>query len=106
MAKLILITGVSGFVATHIVKSFLERGYHVRGTVRSEESAKNVRTTFSQYGDQLSFVTVPNIDVSGAFDDAVLGVDGVSAMTRGGKHVQVLIQSDYSHRIAFSAEGR
>ena len=78
----------------------------MRGTVRSEESANNVRTTFSQYGDQLSFVIVPDISVSGAFDNAVLGVDGVSALTRGGKHVQVLIRLDYSYRIAFSAKGR
>ena len=39
---LILVTGASGFIATHIVKLLLEKGYRVRGTVRSLKNEKKV----------------------------------------------------------------
>jgi nucleoside-diphosphate-sugar epimerase len=31
----ILVTGASGYVASHIIKILLENGHNVRGTVRS-----------------------------------------------------------------------
>lgn len=33
--KLVLVTGASGFLAGHIINILLEKGYKVRGTVRS-----------------------------------------------------------------------
>lgn len=40
--QLILVTGASGFVASHIIKSLLELGAKVRGTVRSLENEEKV----------------------------------------------------------------
>ena len=77
--QIILITGASGFIATWVIRFFLEKGYHVRGTVRSDETANNVRRSFPDYHDQLSFVIVKDIAQKGAFDEAVKGVDGVSS---------------------------
>ncbi|KAK3325121.1 hypothetical protein B0H66DRAFT_110531 [Apodospora peruviana] len=57
----LLVTGANGFVGSHIVKAALEKGYHVRGSVRSEKSAAGVRTNFPQYEDKLSFAIVPDI---------------------------------------------
>jgi nucleoside-diphosphate-sugar epimerase len=34
-AELVLVTGASGYIATHIVQQLLQLGYRVRGTVRS-----------------------------------------------------------------------
>ncbi|KAE8154893.1 hypothetical protein BDV25DRAFT_135536 [Aspergillus avenaceus] len=73
----ILITGASGFIATHVVNAFLRAGYAVRGTVRSEEKAAKVHRTFSEYSERLSFVIVPDIAQPYAFDEAVQGVVGV-----------------------------
>jgi len=73
----VLITGASGFVATHVVDSFLKAGYAVRGTVRSEDTAEKVRRTFPQYADKLSFAIVPDIGAPHAFDEAAKGVRGV-----------------------------
>jgi nucleoside-diphosphate-sugar epimerase len=73
----VLITGASGFVAAHVIRAFLEMGYHVKGTVRSESTAEKVRQTHPQYKDQLSFAIVEDIAVPGAFDEAVKGIDGV-----------------------------
>ncbi|KAH8426572.1 SDR family oxidoreductase [Aspergillus melleus] len=73
----ILITGASGFVATHVVRAFLQRGYLVRGTVRSEQTANNVREIFPQYAEKLSFAIVKDIAEPGAFNEAVKGVQGI-----------------------------
>ncbi|KAF1983211.1 flavonol reductase [Aulographum hederae CBS 113979] len=73
----ILVTGAAGFVAAHVMNSFLEKGYKIRGTVRTEKSADSVRKSHSKYADRLSFVFVQDIAASGAFDEAVKGVDGV-----------------------------
>ncbi|KAH7056993.1 putative cinnamoyl-CoA reductase [Macrophomina phaseolina] len=75
----ILITGGSGFVAAHVLNSFLERGYNVRTTVRSEATAEKVRKTHKKYAEsgQLSFAIVQDVAAPGGFDEAVKGVDGV-----------------------------
>ena len=77
----VLVTGASGFVAAHVLNEFLEHGYHVRGTVWSEETAAKVRKTHAKYGDKLSFTIVKDVAAPGAFDEAVKGVAGVSTTT-------------------------
>ncbi|WP_040803647.1 SDR family oxidoreductase [Nocardia concava] len=42
MSDLVLVTGASGFVAGHVIQELLERGYRVRGTVRSVRRAAAV----------------------------------------------------------------
>jgi len=39
----VLVTGASGFIGLHCVLQLLEQGYRVRGTVRSEKRADEVR---------------------------------------------------------------
>ncbi|KAF9890129.1 hypothetical protein FE257_006290 [Aspergillus nanangensis] len=78
-AETVLITGASGFIATHIVDAFLQAGHTVRGTVRSQSTADRVKQTFLEYvsKDKLTFAIVPDIGVPHAFDEAVKGVTGV-----------------------------
>ena len=53
MANLILVTGASGFVGKWCVIKLLEKGYRVRGTVRSEAKAKQVYDTVTKtVGDE------------------------------------------------------
>lgn len=73
----VLVTGASGFIAAHILNTFLDAGYSVRGTVRSITSAEHVRQSHAKYLDRLSFVVVEDITKPGAFDEAVKDVDGV-----------------------------
>lgn len=47
MAELILVTGASGFVGKWCVVKLLEKGYHVRGTVRSDAKGDLVTKTVS-----------------------------------------------------------
>ena len=40
---IVLVTGASGFIASHLIKLLLEQGrYHVRGTVRSKKKQEKV----------------------------------------------------------------
>lgn len=39
---LVLVTGASGYIATHIIKLLLDQGYRVRGTVRNLKDTKKV----------------------------------------------------------------
>ncbi|KAI5465031.1 hypothetical protein BGZ63DRAFT_350323 [Mariannaea sp. PMI_226] len=77
MAQTILVTGASGFIAAHVVEAFLRKGYHVRGTVRSERTASHVRESHAKYASQLSLAIVPDMSAPNAFDEAVKGVNGV-----------------------------
>lgn len=79
--KKILVTGASGFVAAHILNEFLEHGYHVVGTVRSQESAEKVKKSHAKHVGNLSFAIVPDVAAPNAHDEAVKGVDGVSPNT-------------------------
>ena len=45
---IVLVTGASGFVATHLIKQLLEQGhYHVRGTVRNKKRQEKVVSSVS-----------------------------------------------------------
>ncbi len=43
MAKIVLITGISGFIAKHVALEFLKAGYKVRGTVRTRSKGDKAR---------------------------------------------------------------
>jgi nucleoside-diphosphate-sugar epimerase len=58
---LVLVSGANGYIAMHVVRVLLEKGYRVRGTVRSEAKIAHVKETFKQYGDKLEVVVVGDI---------------------------------------------
>jgi dihydroflavonol-4-reductase len=67
---LILVTGASGFVAKHIIKSALERGYRVRGTLRRPEAAGEVRAAVGEPGGRLELVQADLLEDRGWSDAA------------------------------------
>lgn len=77
----VLVTGSTGFVASHVTKQFLERGYKVRGTVRDLSQASwLIDDHFKSYVENgsLELVAVPELGAEGAFDDAVKGVSAIT----------------------------
>ncbi|KAK1235164.1 hypothetical protein PQX77_001621 [Marasmius sp. AFHP31] len=84
--SLVLVTGATGFIAAWVVRNLLDRGFHVRGTVRSPSKGQELVTILeklpgysagSEKLSKLDFVVVEDIAKEGAFDDAVKGVDAV-----------------------------
>ncbi|KAI8986793.1 NAD(P)-binding protein [Trametes punicea] len=73
----VLVTGANGYIAVWVVKTLLDQGFSVRGTVRSESKAADVRKIFKSYGDKFEVVVVEDITKDGAFDEAVKGVDAI-----------------------------
>lgn len=76
----ILVTGATGYLAAHIIKSFLTAGYKVRGTVRSDSGIPKILAAQGDLAKNLSFTTVTSIDAPHAFDKAVEGVSGIIAV--------------------------
>lgn len=76
----ILVTGASGFVASHVVKEFLQRGYKIRGTVRDlNKYSWLAGDLFKEDADKgnLDIVQVPDLGAEHAFDTAVNGVSAI-----------------------------
>ena len=57
----VLVTGANGFIAGWIIKNLLERGFSVRGTVRSVHKADAIRAAITVNGDNLDFAVVEDI---------------------------------------------
>ena len=72
----VLITGVSGFIASHIVEQLLESGYQVRGTVRDPEKtrASGHVTGLAGAAEGLELVQADLLSPD-SFDEAVLGCE-------------------------------
>ncbi|KAF8154863.1 hypothetical protein B0H34DRAFT_540865 [Crassisporium funariophilum] len=71
--ELILVTGVTGFIAGHVAEQLLQRGYRVRGTVRS---AKYTTLTKTIHVPGLELALIDDV-ATGDFSEALEGVDAV-----------------------------
>jgi nucleoside-diphosphate-sugar epimerase len=79
MAKKLLITGVSGFIASHCTLELLKNGYEVKGTVRNINRAEKIRQVLKKHtskADEIEFVQAELTDAS-SLEEAVKGCSGV-----------------------------
>jgi nucleoside-diphosphate-sugar epimerase len=72
--SLILVTGASGYIGSHVVNEALEAGYKVRGTARSQEKCESTKQNFNN-NPNYSTAIVANFQVESAFDEAMKGYD-------------------------------
>ena len=56
----VLVTGASGYIAIHVVKALIDRGYFVRGTVRSDKKGEYIRNLFG--ADKFEWIVVPDME--------------------------------------------
>ncbi len=68
----VLVTGASGFISKHILRELLERGYRVRGTVRSERRADEIRALFADAELEFAHLDLTSDD---GWAEAMEGVD-------------------------------
>jgi len=76
----VLVTGASGFLASHVVWQFLNRGFRVRGTVRDVRQCQwLLEGRFKTYAESgaLKLVAVPDLSLDGAYDEAIKGVAAI-----------------------------
>lgn len=76
----VLVTGANGYIASHVIKEFLARGFRVRGTVRDlYKTGWVIEDLFSEEASLGNFalVQVPDLGTEGAFDDAIKGVSAI-----------------------------
>ncbi|GAA6011972.1 hypothetical protein JCM10207_003445 [Rhodosporidiobolus poonsookiae] len=76
--RTVLLTGISGFLGAATALEFLRRGWHVRGTVRSQDKADAWLDKYPEYASKLSFSLVPDLSAPNAFAGAIKGVDAVA----------------------------
>ncbi len=81
--KTVFVTGASGFIAKHIVLQLLQAGHRVRGSVRSQAKAEEVRRAVKansnsgeDYADRLKLVEL-NLNADAGWEDALQGVDAL-----------------------------
>lgn len=80
--SLILVTGASGYVASHVIQEALDLGYRVRGTVRSKEKAALVEELFDS--TYFSTCIVENLADPSSLQEAVkdcLGIIHTASVT-------------------------
>jgi uncharacterized protein YbjT (DUF2867 family) len=71
----VLVTGVTGFIATHVANQFLKAGYSVTGTARNQAKADSIQVLFAEYGsDKFKVIITGDLEKEGAFDEAVKGM--------------------------------
>ncbi|KAI0761206.1 NAD-P-binding protein [Trametes elegans] len=73
--QLILVTGINGFLGSHIVDQLVKDGYRVRGTVRSHKVA-SARESNVAYGGDVDVVAIDDL-AYGDFSEALQGVHAV-----------------------------
>ncbi|GAA5859408.1 hypothetical protein JCM8547_002020 [Rhodosporidiobolus lusitaniae] len=79
VGSLILVTGVNGYIGSHVAHEALKLGYRVRGVVRSASKIAGLKKIWDEQSPGLFEVTVmSDLEKEGAFDEAMKGVDAVA----------------------------
>jgi dihydroflavonol-4-reductase len=77
---LVLLTGISGFIAKHVALKLLNAGYNVRGTLRRLDRADEVRSALAPYltehAGTLTFVQA-DLESDAGWADAMTGVSAL-----------------------------
>jgi len=74
-SSLVLVTGISGFIGSHIADQLLAAGYSVRGTTRDVAKSLWMKLLYDRKygGGKFEVVAVPDIGQAGAFDETLKG---------------------------------
>jgi nucleoside-diphosphate-sugar epimerase len=79
--SLVLITGLTGYIATHVAQELFSRGYKVRGTVRDLSKAswlKDDLFSAENAAGNLELIQVPDLGAPNAFNAAIKGVAAIA----------------------------
>jgi len=73
MTDLVLVTGISGFIASHVAANLLQQGFAVRGTVRTEAKGERILGKLTDKGVDTSRLELveTNLDEDAGWKEAV-----------------------------------
>ena len=79
MAKRVLVTGATGFIATQLILDLLSQGYAVRGTIRSVAKGDRLRQTLAAHSSSATELELVEADLESdtGWPEAVAGTDCV-----------------------------
>ncbi|GEQ70708.1 hypothetical protein JCM33374_g4387 [Metschnikowia sp. JCM 33374] len=69
MSTSVFVSGATGFIAQHIIKLLLSKGYSVVGSVRSAEKGDHLKKLFAS--EAFAYEVVADLLTPGAFDEAL-----------------------------------
>ena len=64
MTDRVLVTGVSGFISSHVTERLLAKGYVVRGTVRNKAKGQKIVEALAANGSDVSKLELVEADLS------------------------------------------
>jgi nucleoside-diphosphate-sugar epimerase len=102
----VLVSGANGYLACWVVRTFLEKGYAVRGAVRSLERGAHLLELFKSFGKKFELVIVSDITKVNISHDhrgsssLLIGIVLLMAyrMVHSTKQLEALMQSHTLHR--------
>ena len=73
--SIVLVTGVNGYIASHVADQLLAAGYRVRGTTRALSKVQSLSALWEQKFGKGRFeaIVVEDMSPEGAFDEAIKG---------------------------------
>ncbi|KAK4698546.1 hypothetical protein P7C70_g7728, partial [Phenoliferia sp. Uapishka_3] len=71
---LVLVTGGTGFLGTQVILAFIEKGFRVRATARSDAKISEWNAKYPHTKSLLEWAIVKDIITPGAFDESIKGV--------------------------------
>jgi nucleoside-diphosphate-sugar epimerase len=86
--SIVLVTGVNGYIGSHLADQLMEAGYRVRGTTRNISKVQGLKVLWEKkFGkDRFEMVTVADMSHDGAFDEAVKGTFIISILEQEEKY--------------------
>lgn len=77
--SIVLVTGASGFIASHCILALLKKGYAVRGTVRSQSQIEKCQALIKEHYSGNAYIeyAIATLDADVGWDAAVKGCEYV-----------------------------
>ena len=90
MGGSVFVSGATGYIAVHTAKELIERGYHVVGSVRTEQKGENLKRKLG--AQNFDYEIVGDISREGSFDEALKKHPEVSVFLHIASPVTVTIE--------------
>ena len=78
IGKVALVSGTTGFVGSEVALYYVQYGFTVHATARSQEKADAWLKAHPLAANRVKFFIVKDVVEAGAFDEALQGVDTVA----------------------------